>query len=285
MKKSVRGHVILLAGVTTLLLLAPAIQTAVSRSLRVRVDRWLALQNLTGTVMYRQRNSYRAAQRRDRLQSVGDGITTGHASTATLEVDTGVGTVHLAENTALTVRSLDLAPDNGRVTYLDVPYGQVRLQLRHFTHSGSRLEIQTPSGISAVRGTVFGMSVQSNGKTGVATLTGKVATIAQGQTVLVPAGFQNLTITGEPPSQPVPLRDSTELHYRMERQIQSGIRRVFLLGQVDPVNTVLIGSNPQEIDRNGRFQISLPAVSQQTLAVTVITPLGKRQVHQLLLKV
>ncbi|MGQ9871703.1 hypothetical protein [Leptodesmis sp.] len=52
-------------------------------------------------------------------------------------------------------------------------------------------------------------------------------------------------------------------------------------GQVDPVNTVLVANVPQVTDRNGWFSIMLPAVSVQKLQVTVITPLGRQQTHQL----
>ncbi len=251
------------------------------QSIPVRVDRWLSVQQMNGKVTYQYQRQSRSAKVGDRLQAIGDSITTGQRSMATLEVDTGIGFITLTENTQIIVQLLGMAPDNGRITYLNVPYGQVRLRLRRFTHRGSNLQLQTPAGVSAVRGTEFGVAVQSNGKTGLATLDGAVITTAQGQTVSVPAGFQNFTVPGEPPSPPVPLRDNTEISYTLERLIQRGLRQVRLWGQVDPVNTVLVGTVPQVTDRNGRFSLMLPAVSVQTLQVTVITPLGRQQVHQL----
>lgn len=254
---------------------------AAPQQVKVRVDRWLLVQQNWGQVLYQQQGSSRPAKQGDRLQTVGDTVTTGKMSGSTLQVDTGIGSIQVKENTRVRVRSLGVAPDNGRITALEVPYGQVRLQLRRFTHSGSRLEIQTPAGVSAVRGTVFGMSVQPNGKTGLATLNGGVATTAQGKTVVVRGGFQNFTIPGKPPSPPVPLRDSTELRYQLKKQIQARIRSLVLEAQVDPVNSVLVGDKPQVTDQNGRFQVVLPAVSTQTLQITVVTPLGRQQVHQL----
>ncbi|MGC8712049.1 MAG: FecR family protein [Leptodesmis sp.] len=254
---------------------------AAQQSIPVRVDRWLSVQQMSGKVTYQDQQQSRSAKVGDRLQAIGDGITTGQRSAATLEVDTAVGFITLAENTQINVQMLSIAPDNGRITHLSVPYGQVRLRLRRFTHRGSRLQLQTPAGVSAVRGTEFGVAVQPNGKTGLATLTGAVDTTAQGQTVAVPAGFQNFTIPGEPPTPPVPLRDNTEIRYTLERLIQRGLRQVRFWGQVDPVNTVLVGNVPQVTDRNGWFSIMLPAVSVQKLQVTVITPLGRQQTHQL----
>jgi len=250
----------------------------------VRVDRWLDLQRLHGNVTYQTGgSSARSAKQGDRLAAVGDQLSTGSRSGASLMVDTGIGFVNVFDNTQVRVRSLKYAPDNGRITQLEVMRGQVRLQLRRFNHRGSSLQIWTPAGVSAVRGTEFGINVKPDGKMGVATLSGSVATAAQGRTVLVPGGFQNLTVPGQPPSTAVPLRDSTAFTYRLERRIQNGIRSLRLVGLVDPVNDVLVGSTPQATDRKGNFSLVLPSVSTQKLLVTVITPLGRRQVHEIVI--
>jgi hypothetical protein len=83
---------------------------------------------------------------------------------------------------------MSIAPNNGRITRLLVPRGQVRLQLRPFTNPGSRMEIETPAGTSGVRGTEFGLNVQPDGKMAIATLEGSVATSA----VITPLGKQQV---------------------------------------------------------------------------------------------
>ena len=254
------------------------------RPVNVRVNRWLMVRQNQGQVMFDRQGNRRASRSGDRLESVGDGVVTGQRSTAVLEVDTGIGFIQVAENTHIRVRSLAYAPDNGRITVLEVPYGQARLQLRPFTHRGSNLEIFTPAGVSAVRGTEFGVSIQPNGKTGLATLSGAVTSTAQGQRVFVPGGFQNFTLPGEAPSAAVPLSDSTELRYQLERRIQAGLRSLRFIGKVDPVNLVLVDSKPQTTDRNGEFSLLLPAVSRQALQITVVTPLGRRQIHDVLIQ-
>ena len=283
MKRSLFLHrlVLLMPAALLLLLVLFELAEALPRPVTVRINRWLAVQQQWGQVTYQQQGHSRSAKAGDRLQALGDGITTGSQSGSVLAVDTGVGLIQIAENTQIKVRSLGIASDNGRTTSLDVPYGQVRLQLRRFNHRGSYLKIQTPAGVSAVRGTVFGMSVQPNGKTGLATLSGGVATTAQGKTVLVSGGFQNLTIPGEAPSPPVPLRNDTTLRYAVKRQIKASLRSLRIDGQVDPVNRLLVGKTPQSTDRNGRFSVLLPAVSAQKVLITVITPLGRQQVHDL----
>lgn len=250
------------------------------QSVQVRVNRAIVVQRVDGQVMFQHQGNSRPARVGDRLQVAGDSIITGASSGAVLEVDTGIGFINVSENTHVKTRLLSVAPDNGRITELEVPHGQVRLRLRRFTHRGSRLRIQTPAGVSAVRGTEFGVNVQADGRMGVATQTGAVSTSAQGQTVDVPAQFQNLTFPGEAPLPAVPLRDDPGLSYTLEREIRGGVRRIRFIGQVDSVNTVLYRNNQQILDREGRFSITLPAYSSQRLEITVITPLGREQVHR-----
>lgn len=269
---------------TTLVALQASSALAQQAPVTVRVDRWLSIQQFSGNVSYDRANASRAARVGDRIQAVGEGVTTGRASFASLLVDTGVGFINVLEQTRLRVRELSIAPDNGRITRLDVDRGQVRLRLRPFTNRGSQLDIRTPAGVSSVRGTEFGVSVQPDGKTGVATLSGAVETSAQGSVVPVPAGFQNLTIPGEPPSPAVPLKDDPALQHRFEKVIERSIRRVRLVGQVDPVNLVIVNGQPQSTDRNGQFSAVFFAPSFLRVNVVVTTPLGRSETYELALR-
>jgi hypothetical protein len=250
-------------------------------TLNVRVNRWLEIQQMSGDVTYLSGNSTRSARRGDRLQTVGDGVRTGSDSAATIAVDTRIGTVEVAELTSLKVKTLEVTPNDGHITRLQVDQGRVRLQVRSFTNPESELEIETPAGVSGVRGTEFGINVSPSGKMGVATLAGNVATAAQGQTVEVPAGFQNVTLSGEPPSQPVAFTNEPRLDYQVDQINWHGVRRVVLQGQVDPTSSVLVRGKPQEIDRNGRFRLLFPVPSRLRLEVTVVTPLGREQTYDL----
>ncbi|MER3434537.1 MAG: hypothetical protein C4288_14215 [Leptolyngbya sp. ERB_1_1] len=258
---------------------------AQSRDVTVRVDRWLSIQQTTGTVSYDRASGSRSARVGDRLEAIGDGVTTGTKSKADLLLDTGIGEINVLEYTSLRVQQLGIAPDNGRVTHLDVTRGQVRLKLRRFSHQGSELEIQTPAGLSGVRGTEFGVVVQPDGKTAIATLAGSVVTAAQGAQVEVPAGFQNLTISGEPPTAAVPLRDDPGLTAEFMRSLDRGIRKAQVVGKVDPVNAVTVNGVPQIIDRKGEFrspEFLVPSFLRVNVVVT--TPLGKSQAYELALR-
>jgi hypothetical protein len=271
-------------GVSTLLwllvvLLSAAATTLAQQVLPVRVDRWLEVQQLAGTVTYRHGQVSQAARVHTRLETVGDTLVTGSNSSAKLAVDTGIGTVDVSENTTLQVQQLDTAPDGGKITRLQVTGGQARLQVRPFTHRDSELKIQTPAGISGVRGTQFGVSVHPDGLTGVATLEGSVSASAQGQDVQVDAGLQSLIVPGEPPSPPVPLKDDPHLDIkslaRMDRET------VQIVGWVDPVNLLIIADQPQTVGRAGEFDIQTSLPLNRRVAAIVITPLGTRQVYDL----
>ena len=267
----------------TLAFQVPAI--AQSNDVNVRVDRWLMIQQTTGTVSYDRPSESRAARVGDRLESVGDGVTTGTQSETSLLLDTGVGVINVLEYTNLKVTRLEMTPDSGRITHLDVTRGQIRLKLRKFTSPNSELEIRTPAGLSGVRGTEFGVAVQPNGKTGIATLSGAVVTSAQGVQVAVPARFQNFTIPGEAPSPAVPLQDDTTLTAEFEKLLDRGIRKVQIVGTVDPVNVVKVNGITQTTDRHGQFRSGVFfASSFLQVNVVVTTPLGKSQTYELALR-
>lgn len=71
-----------------------------------------------------------------------------------------------------------------------------------------RLEIQTPSAVAAVRGTVFRVAVTGDLKTLNEVTEGLVDVQAQGNTVSVAQGFAISAKQGEPPSEPVKLLDA-----------------------------------------------------------------------------
>jgi hypothetical protein len=240
-------------------------------SLQVRTNQWLRVEQISGNVRYRNR----AARVGDRLQAVNDEISTGNNSSAVLSVDTAVGTIYVAPNSTIRINSFRIAPDNGRITNLFVPRGKARLQIRKFTNRGSQLNIQTPAGISGVRGTDFAVFAQPNGRTVLTTYQGSVASTAQNRTVIVKGGSENFMIAGQPPSAPMPIKNDPSLRYVIDRRIVNNQRAIFFMGYTNPVNIVKVNGIEQKIDRNGQFTLELPATSTLTLNVTVETPQGK----------
>ncbi|MBD2326100.1 FecR family protein [Alkalinema sp. FACHB-956] len=252
-------------------------------SLSVRVQKWLQIQEIAGTVTITTPQGKRSAKLGDRLQAVGDSITTGSKSRAKLLVDTAIGTIEVSENTKLQIQTLSAVTDQGRITRLSMPYGRARLKLRKFTSPNSRLEIQTPAGVNGVRGTEFGVAIQPNGKTGLAVLEGAVASEALRQEVQVPAQFQNFTVPGETPSTVVPLREDTNLNYQLQKLVNRGIRRIKFVGQVDPVNLVTVNGTPLNTNAAGQFSVLFPAPSHLNIQVVVTTPLGTEKRYDIAL--
>ncbi|MEL6223493.1 MAG: FecR family protein [Cyanobacteria bacterium J06627_8] len=231
-------------------------------------QRWLEIQRLQGNVTFRGSET-RAAQIGDVLSIRGHGIRTARRALATLTMDTQIGTVRVAESTDLRVRQLDTLPDGARVTVLEVTEGQARFQTRPFTNPNSRLEIRSPSGIAAVRGTEFGVSVSFDGKTSVATESGAVEVSAQGETVIVNPDFGSIIYPGRPPSIPQPIDRTLSLDID---QVQGTINGFDLIARVNPLNSVFIDGQEVPVDPNGRVSEAIAA--EENVRIIVRNPLG-----------
>lgn len=244
-------------------------------SIDVSGDRWLQVRDLTGQVQYFTTNTSHPAQAGNRLITAGDGVRTGGGSSCTLVVDQGVGTITLRENTELIIQELNLAPDDGRITRLSVPRGNVILNLRRFTNRGSELQIETPSGVSGVRGTEFGVIVHpEDQRTSIATLTGEVFAAAVGTTVDVPDGFQTLIRLGEPPLEPQPIPAEPFFEFQVEAAMRDYVRYLVLIGQINPINQIYIADERQAVTETGEFRYESLAYRGATVQVSIVTPLG-----------
>lgn len=259
-----------------------AIQAVDARPRSVRVQGWLKLKGMQGQVVFRRTRPLEAwvGMKMDRP---GDRLTTGPSSNAVFELDSGAGIVQVSENTTFSITRLQHSATGGRITHLYVSEGQVRLKLRSFNNIDSRLEIHTPAGITGVRGTEFGVSVQPNGKTGVATLSGLVDTTAVATTVSVGQSLQTLVIPQEAPEQPEPLQDDTGLSFQLARWEAGAIH---VVGSIDKVNLLLVEGQPQTTDRNGGFDLRFPWENEawydkKSLSLTVTTPLGTSRRYEL----
>lgn len=250
-----------------------------SRTIQFRFKRWIDVQSVSGNVTLLNRNGRESARVGQRLQSIGDGIVTGARSSATLNLDSGIGTLQVSENSQFTIQEIQ-NNDGGAQTKLNVSRGQVRLKLRTFTNPSSSLEIFTPAGVTGVRGTDFGVSILPSGKTGVATLQGKVAVAAQGKTVEIDRGFQSSVTPGNAPLPPVPLRDNASLDVQVLDQETNS--QVHLVAQTDDINIISIGKLVIEPNAEGILDIRIPMGINRSIEVRVTTPLGKKRNYQIL---
>lgn len=269
-----------------LLGLLVGLPAAYSQSRTIRGDRWLTIAALSGDVwIVPYQGQRRQARVGDRLSHVGDVLITSPDSSVRLEVDLATGFVSMAQNSQLQIRTLSVTDTGGRITELFVLRGQVRLRVRPLTNPSTRIEIYTPAGVSGVRGTEFGVAVAPDGKTGVATLEGRVFTRAQGQTVFVDALQQTTMRLGESPTPPVPLRDDPDLSIEVLRPLpsrdQQGRLLVQVAGYTDFANLLAVNNEAQVLSSEGRFEVSVPLPESRRLPVLITTPLGTQQQYEL----
>lgn len=248
-------------------------------ALTVATEQWLEIEETTGLVLYETAQGTGQAVLGTRLQAVGDRIQTQANATATLAVDTNIGSVTLSENTTLQIRSLSVSPRGGRITQLQILEGQARLQVRTFNNPDSALEIETPAGWSGVRGTEFGIAVGPNGSTSLATREGSVETCAQAECIIINAGLQTQMLPGEPPSPATALTNNPGLDIR--KLFVTG-NTLHISGQVEPTHLLMIDDTLQVLTTEGGFSSHIPRpTSSDRITAVVMTPLGARQVYEL----
>ena len=247
-----------------------------------RAERWLEVDYLQGNVTLVEAQSQRPAKLGDRLQQIGSGLATAALSASTLRFDSDIGVIQVAENSRLQVSNMAVLENGARVTALRIDQGQARLQVRRFNNPNSSLEVDTPAGTAAVRGTTFGVAVNPSGKTSVGTTAGVVDAQAQGVSVTINPGFASIIVPGEPPSSPIPLDRALNLQVRSSTRDGGRIR---IVGQINPANQLLINSRPVNTRADGRFSILVPTQPRRRLALlTVQNPLGAQRDYQLVLQ-
>jgi hypothetical protein len=247
---------------------------------RLRLNGWLRVEKLEGRVIYRrlERSAPLKAWLGQRLSQVGEILETAADGTALLVLDSGLGTLTVAQNTKLTIKALHTNREGGRITRIEVLRGQVRLKVRPLTNPSSRLELQTPVGITGVRGTEFGLAVQPSGQTGVATLSGRVDAAALGTTVTVDEARQTVILPGLPPQSPQPLRDDPDLKMSLA---EGSAGRVRLVGVTDPANLLLVDGEPYNTGPGGDFEIVYHSRGQAVMTLRSITPLGTQRKYEI----
>lgn len=261
--------------VSSLILVSPTD----SRTLQFRFKRWIDIQAVSGNVTLINRNGQESARVGQRLQSVGEGIATGTRSSAILNLDSGIGILQVSENSQFIIQEIQ-NNSGGAQTKLNVSRGQVRLKLRTFTNPNSSLEIFTPAGVTGVRGTDFGVTILPSGKTGIATLRGKVAVTAQRKTIEIGRGFQSSITPGSAPLRPISLRDNPSLDIQVVSKEDNG--QIHIVAQTDDINIISIGEKVIEPNAQGIVDLRLPIGGNRSVQFLVTTPLGKQQNYQIL---
>ena len=178
------------------------------------------LDALRGTVQVSRAGSdaWASAAAGERIQA-GDRIRIGPLSAATLVFFDGSATDLLAQ-TEVAIVQMSSSPGGGRTPgvltrtgvltptgvlthiVLRQTLGQTYSRVQRGPDPASCFEIETPSAITAVRGTEFAVAVEANGATHVTVVAGQVEVTAQKTTVAVLAGQETIVRPQRPPSPP-----------------------------------------------------------------------------------
>ncbi len=242
---------------------------------------WMEIQRTSGKVTITQ-SPPRDAKVGDRLNKPGDSIETARSSTALLRLDSGMGSIQVAENTKLRIQKLRKLLDGSRVTTLAIEKGQVRTKVRRFTSPRSSLKIVSPAGIAAVRGTEYGISVSDDGRMVIATESGLVAASAQGETVELSPGFGSRIREGEQPSPPQLFDKLLKLSVD---NVEINGSQLHVNGTIHPLNTLAIAGVEVPLKDDGSFEAIVEIPSLKSLAqisIDVRNPLGEEKAYPLL---
>jgi hypothetical protein len=130
---------------------------------------------------------------------VGDSIKTGDDSSAEITFSEG-STVELQAGTEIEIASFAISTGTDSTTItLEQTIGSVIFRVTKIVDPASRYEVETPTGVVAVRGSIMQVYVIEDGTTWVTNLEGDIWASAQGVELQVPQGQQCIIRPGQPP--------------------------------------------------------------------------------------
>ena len=216
----------------------------------------------------------------DSLIRVGDEILS-QAGTATVELADG-SVVRISPNSRLAFNRLTQYGKSGMVDIrLRLNQGEIETQVKPVIEGGSRFEIETPSAVAAVRGTMFTLKT-APGSTDLRVTEGEVSFGPPGKTRRIPAGYSasvstagvgSMNIRRLPPApemNPLPPQLTqlpAELSWKPSR---ASAHRVDIFDSETGrwVNNSKVSGNDFDINLldNGRYEIHLAAVDSRGIA-------------------
>ena len=130
---------------------------------------------------------------------VGDSIKTGDDSDAEITFFDG-STIELQAGTEMEIASLEISADTGTTTVtLEQTIGTTMSRITKLVDPASRYEIETPTGVVAVRGTVVQVHVTEDRTTHVAVLEGEVWVTGEGAELQIGEGQKCIVRPDQPP--------------------------------------------------------------------------------------
>jgi hypothetical protein len=139
----------------------------------------------------------------------GDSIKTGDNSSAQITFSEG-STIELQAGTEIEIASLDISTGTGSASVIvEQTIGSIIFRVTKVVDPASRYEVETPTGVVAVRGSAMQVYVIENGTTWAINLEGDIRASAQGVEVQIPEGGQCIITPGRAP-------ELTELYFQTD---------------------------------------------------------------------
>jgi VCBS repeat-containing protein len=130
---------------------------------------------------------------------VGDTIKTGDDSGAEITFFDG-STMELETATEIEIISLDLACDTGVTTItLEQTIGTTISRVTKLLDPASSYEVETPTGVAGVRGSILIVTVGGDGTTLITNEEGNIYAIGQGVELQIPEGRTGIIVSGQQP--------------------------------------------------------------------------------------
>jgi hypothetical protein len=129
---------------------------------------------------------------------VGDSIKTGDDSSAEITFFDG-STMELQAGTEIEIASLGISTTGSTTITLEQTIGNTISRVTKILDPASRYEVETPTGVVAVRGSAMQVYVIEDGTTWAINLEGNIRAVAQGVEVQIPEGQQCIVRPGQPP--------------------------------------------------------------------------------------
>ncbi|PSF14362.1 peptidoglycan-binding protein LysM [Marinobacter fuscus] len=216
----------------------------------------------------------------DTIIRVGDEILSG-AGSATIALADG-SEIRISPNSRLIFNRLTQYGKSGMVdTRLRLQKGEVHTRVRPIIIDGARFEIETPSAVAAVRGTVFTMQADSNGSA-IQVAEGAVDFGAPGKTRRIPEGYgASLSTTGNqavmihklPPAPTINPLPPVVTRLPAEVTWQAGNYQQYRLDIFDEDTGTWVQSHDLASDRfnisrldNGRYELHLAAIDHRGIS-------------------
>ncbi len=136
--------------------------------------------------------------------TTGDRVVTGPAGTAKLTFFQGTE-VDVAEGSEIMVQQMEQRPGGASNVSIGQAVGSTVSRIASFINPASRFQVQTPSAVAVVRGTVLGTTVTQDKLQIFTSIEGTVEITAGGQRRIIQQG-QSTIVLPPPPQPPVPFQ-------------------------------------------------------------------------------